>query len=740
VSKLRPLDPAVSVSCPPAELIAVEAGRSEKGIVATVQAYNGVLRHLRLVRLTVPKDCESFAKEAAEATGAAKELIEQKLIELAAAVEVRLRKPVSKKGQSSQCRGGEEPSGVTSQERFGEFSEWRSEDGLYLVRNGRTYRVSFNDDGDELLQSLANFAARVKEETVLDDGADISRFFSLEGMLYTGRALPLNRVPITRFAAMSWPAEIWGFGPSLSPGLSLKDHMRVAIEMFSGMDVARRTVFIHLGWRKVQDVGWVFLHAGGAAGGNGITVDIDSELQAYSLPGEPEDVAEAMKLSLSLLEVGDPRITFPLWAVIWRAPTCEWLPCLLVVWLLGESGTLKSSLAAVMLSHFGGPFDKDHLPASWLDTENRLEQKTFYAKDVPLVIDDFCPEKHPGGAQEMQRRASRLIRSAGNRQGRGRLRADLSIRKAYFPRGIAVATAEDLPNVAASALARILPVPFEKGVIDKTKLGGIQGQVHVLPYALRAYLDCLRSRADHLRDQLHARFLELRKKARVEGHDRLPEAVAHLHLGFEMGIAFALESEAMNEQEAEGLLRTAWDIFMDLAKEHAKVILDERPARRFILAIQEALAGGRGWLADRETGEVVAGVAGPGSQKLGWRDERGIYLIPGITYEFAAERLRNRNGLLITERSLRAMLETDGFLLRDSKDHFTSKPRCEGTPTWVLWVKPDALGDLPAPLRTCHACKAQLPGAGAAGCPWCGSSVCPECGACEEGCAKGERT
>src|SRR5262245_53766813 len=114
MSNLKPLDPGVSVSCPPAELIAVEAGRSAKGIVATVQAYNGVLRHFRLVKLAVREDCESFANEAAKATGAAQDDIEHKLVELAAAIEVRLREPGSK-AKRSRDRGSE-PSGETSQE------------------------------------------------------------------------------------------------------------------------------------------------------------------------------------------------------------------------------------------------------------------------------------------------------------------------------------------------------------------------------------------------------------------------------------------------------------------------------------------------------------------------------------------------------------------------------------------------------------------------------------------------
>jgi hypothetical protein len=42
-----------------------------------------------------------------------------------------------------------------------------------------------------------------------------------------------------------------------------------------------------------------------------------------------------------------------------------------VVWLYGRTGTLKSSLAALVLNHFGPDFDGFHFPASLLDTPGR---------------------------------------------------------------------------------------------------------------------------------------------------------------------------------------------------------------------------------------------------------------------------------------------------------------------------------------------------------------------------------
>jgi len=361
------------------------------------------------------------------------------------------------------------------------------------------------------------------------------------------------------------------------------------VDESSGTEVPHQTVFTHLGWRQTAE-GWAFLHGGGAVGAEGLEVDLDHELQRYALPTDPGDVAAAVKVSLDFLDLGDARVTFPLWGAVWRVLVCEWLPCLVVPWTLGETGLFKSTMVALALSHFGGPFSKDTLPASWLDTDNRLEQRTFIAKDVLLPVDDFCPEKHANNARDMQRRASRLIRAVGNRQGRGRLRADLSARPTYMPRGLVVSTAEQLPQLATSALARILPIPFEAGGIDEDSLSALQTQATILPTALRGLVEHLWPQADELGPRLLARFEDLRTKARVEGHHRLPESVAHLFIGLELGMGFAVHIGALEEGRGAERLAQGWEVLLGLARAHAVTLGEERPARLFLEGVAEDLA------------------------------------------------------------------------------------------------------------------------------------------------------
>ena len=62
----------------------------------------------------------------------------------------------------------------------------------------------------------------------------------------------------------------------------------------------------------------------------------------------------------------------------------------MTMWLEGITGSLKSTIAALFLSHFGN-FARTNLPGAWSSTANALEKRAFALKDVMFVIDDYAP-------------------------------------------------------------------------------------------------------------------------------------------------------------------------------------------------------------------------------------------------------------------------------------------------------------------------------------------------------------
>ena len=123
---------------------------------------------------------------------------------------------------------------------------------------------------------------------------------------------------------------------------------------------------------------------------------------------------------------------------------------------VGRHRQLQEHPGALILSHFGD-FSETNLPLSFESTSNALERNLFLAKDVLTVVDDWRPGVTRADSEDMDRKAQRLLRGVGNRQGRGRMTADTTLRQSYPPRGFVMATAEALPEVQRSRAQRSAP-------------------------------------------------------------------------------------------------------------------------------------------------------------------------------------------------------------------------------------------------------------------------------------------
>lgn len=171
---------------------------------------------------------------------------------------------------------------------------------------------------------ISNFTAKVIEDLTRDDGLEDEKTFALEGAISNGRPLPHREVLSSEFNGLAWIPSVWGVEAAVLP--SQNEHVAYAIRLYSG-NVPRRTVFTHLGFRRTES-GLVYLHSGGAIGTKDIEVDVTRDgLQRYVLPDAPVDMAGAMRVSLEFLTCGRAQVTYPAWALPWRAALCEFLPC-----------------------------------------------------------------------------------------------------------------------------------------------------------------------------------------------------------------------------------------------------------------------------------------------------------------------------------------------------------------------------------------------------------------------------
>lgn len=556
-----------------------------------------------------------------------------------------------------------------------------AEASAYFEQDGFTYRNTPTKDG-LVPVALCNFTARIVEEVCHDDGVEQTLTLAVEGTLVGGQPLPRVEVPAGDFAGMGWTVPAWGTRAVIYAGMGTKDHLRVALQLLSG-DVPRRTIYRHTGWRKIGEC-WFYLHAAGGIGSDGLNSDISvtlpEPLAGFRLPTPLEgmDLADAVRASLGLLQIGPDRTTFPLLAAVYRAVlgSTDFSP-----YLAGPTGSFKTEAAALAQQHFGAGMDARHLPASWSSTGNALEGLAFVAKDALLVVDDFCPSGSSADVQRYHKEADRLIRGQGNQAGRQRMRADASLRPAKSPRGMTLSTGEDVPH-GQSLRARLLVLEISKGdfgpqppelnpILSSCQRDAASGKYAA---ALSGFLRWLAPQLDDVRGRLRTEWTELRDRASSVGqHARTPGIVADLALGLRYFLDFAQATGAISEQERTGLWDRGLSALEEAAAAQAAQLAVEEPAGRFLRLLRAALASGHAHVADRD------GYAPNEPQRWGWRGEgletrpqgkRVGWLLDGELYlepeaSFAAVQLfaRDQNeSFPITAATLRRRLKEKGAL------------------------------------------------------------------------------
>ena len=527
------------------------------------------------------------------------------------------------------------------------------ERGPYRIEDGKICFEQMKDHG-AVRKPLCNFTAQVEEELVLDDGAEVTRAFLIGGKISHGGSLPLVRVPVSRFGGMSWVSEQWGFGAIVNAGTTTRDRLREAIQRLSPTPRTRR-VFMHTGWREI-DGEWVYLTANGAVGRDGLEVDLGAELSRYSLPCVPDNARDGMAHSLRLLDLAPLTVTVPLFAAIYRAPLATACALDLSLWLEGQTGSLKSTIASLFLSHFGS-FTETALPGAWSSTANQLERRAFVLKDVPFVVDDYAPSGIE--ARELELKASRLLRSQGNLSGRGRLRADLTERPAYPPRGIIIATGEQHPP-GQSIIARTLLIELDRSRISMSSLSEAQRTASKLPNAMAGYVQWLAPQMGRMPTLLRTTFDNARRSAVRDGHHlRVPGMFAHLWIGIDCALSYATEIGAIAKTEADAVRSRSSDALREICTRQTQSVEGERPSRRFLSVLSTLLTQGRAVLIDRDRDPSSHAASAP---MVGWQDDEFLYLIPDAAFN-AVARFCKDAGEFFPVRSERLLrdLNKDGF-------------------------------------------------------------------------------
>jgi hypothetical protein len=377
---------------------------------------------------------------------------------------------------------------------------------------------------------------------------------------------------------------------------------------------------------------------------------------------------------------------------MYLSPLSEIIPPAFTLWYCGPSGSYKSVLTSLALSHFGN-FNHLGLIASWRDTVNALEKKLFIAKDLPTVIDDWAPGVSNSSARSLDEKVEHITRGQGNRQSKGRMQSDTSTRKEYPPRGLLITSGEQLPG-GASQTSRIFTVEIEREDTDTKKLTIAQHHKEQFRRAMSHYILWLSEQWESLKKELPPKWEKLRDKARAANeHPRLPEVVACLQISMELSLLFAKEKGAITTNEAKKLSTDSWAILTSMAQAQEKRVSGESAATRFLEGIKAVVHMKSAILQDinSEAPERLL----PNQVLIGWKNSGTgeIWLEPLAAYQ-AVYQYYNRAGdaFTIKREAVWQDLRRRGFI-RSAFGRTTGTYRFDGEVRRVLTLKPNILDE-----------------------------------------------
>jgi hypothetical protein len=508
----------------------------------------------------------------------------------------------------------------------------KTSNGQYTIVNGAFHRVVHTREGEELELPLCNFTARIIDDIFKDNGAAIHRFLKIQGRV-NGSQLPVITIPEAQFDNMKWVRKEWGFKTQLEQAKSTSDHLVNAISKSSGK-VPERTIFTHTGWRDIGGK-MVYLTAGGAIGLPGIEVELPPRLARYRLPQPDGDPKEAIEKSLDILLIADNSVTVPTFILPYLAVLNIFEEISFSAFYTGRSGSLKSVITALALSHFGN-FTHKTLPVNWMGTRTELEKLSFLAKDILFAIDDYAPPADSRDARELNKTVEYILRAFANRQGKVRSNADMSSQETFYPRGLHVTSGEQLPPPGVSRSARILPIPvkiddfYDDGEQNYDALTRAQQDAKLYPLAMAHYIKWIQDNWQRIEKTFHEYYEKYRLQAPKKGvHLRLVESVALMQTGYCIALQFACEKGALKDSARDNMLDEGWDILAGLLNRQNIQLTSEKPGVRFIEVLQSLLASGRAAFRTRnDAGEWAPALTIAGQSQIGWEDisNKAIYL------------------------------------------------------------------------------------------------------------------
>ena len=477
-------------------------------------------------------------------------------------------------------------------------------------------------------------------------------------------------VPAGELEKMSWIANNLDASCDLCVVSQVEKHVRCAIKSTARF-AEKQYIFSHTGWKKI-DGAWQYL----LPGDERYRVELKGKQRNYR--GADTCTEDDLRKLFCFLrsDLMPDEIILPCIALIFLSPLNEFLrqighePKFLLT-LIGRTGSMKSTVAALMLSFFGN-FSATDLPMSFRDTANSIVHNAFALKDVLTCVDDYHPTAR-AEAGRMRETMQILARGYGDRTARNRLGSDITLREPRPPQGNVIVTAEFAPDIGESGTARLFCVEMKPGSICLPLLTEVQEQAldGCFVRCMGAFIRDIKER--HLKDgqeqslleRLKMNFSELRshwrnelKEKSIPFHDRFPDTLACLEVGFLFLTDFLCAKDITDERDATELQNRLHIVLLHLSAKQSESVEADRPTHIFLRKLYSLI----------ECGQVCLIPASSRLETLpknyiGYEDENYYYLMLDASHK-AVKRLcgEQDEGFAISAKSLAKALADEGLI------------------------------------------------------------------------------
>ncbi|HDR4513818.1 TPA: hypothetical protein QCQ29_004339 [Bacillus cereus] len=563
-----------------------------------------------------------------------------------------------------------------SKELFGN-KEAKNKNKKISIGNVRKYYEAseylINEEGilcykkDKKMIKLCNMVIIPVSQLIITDGIHEEKYLELTGVLNGNRKLPNVKVKLHDLRNSNWIENRWGIQCILYPISKCYEKILCAIKL-ACKDIETKSIYKTIGWSKIGE-NYFYLHGRGAIGKES-SVLVHESLNKFTLVvDERVNKNKVYKKSLQLLEIAPIDVTLPLFcftilSTINTLLKLNNLETKFMLWLYGETGSRKTTLANLFFNIFNQQIAPE-IPANFKDTKTALEIKMCEYKDCVLLVDDYHPTDKLSEKKDMEDKAEFILRMYGDRIKKSRSNINLTKQREFMTRGLCAITAEDAISIQSN-MARCISVPLERNCVDLEKLTEFQRNPLIFPTAIYNFISWLTNYINREKGLPNLDLDWFREKYRnTDIHARLIDSVWSLKYAYYLYLSYGVNIGKLEVEEVGERLKIAETIFIRLIQKQHTEMKTENPVSMYLNTIEELITSNQMPLNKLRQES--------GSQKYGWYDDHYYYLIPEITYNKVLMFWERRNKVFpLTTKKLHDRLYQMGIIEIDE----SSKRKC----------------------------------------------------------------